>query len=202
MVSASKARQSVQIGGFALSECMFACWWDTVTYYVDQEVNKGCPLLASNIAFHKFDFNVAMSAFKVVRISCSCQTSELLWNMFQPDNNCMKPYNILLFSCVVVLGGICKHLVPITDRAQSHGLPISNKRWENSCDLCEYPTVWYSEYVNPYILTHNPWGRLKWPSASTRLTAHFIEAWCLLWWFASNEDSMDIWGSIPTAGHV
>ena len=88
------SRQSVQIGGYALPECMFACWWDTLAEYVDQEyvglVWSGvCGLVCwsvdqarcwqVSIAFHKFNFKVAMSAFKVVRISCSCQTSELLW---------------------------------------------------------------------------------------------------------------------------
>ena len=38
---------------------------------------------------------------------------------------------------------------------------ISNKRWEDSSDLCKYPQGWCSEYVNPYMPTHNPWRRLK-----------------------------------------
>ena len=36
------------------------------------------------------------------------------------------------------------------------------------------PQGWQSEYVNPYIPTQNPRGRLKWPYTITRLTAHFM----------------------------
>ena len=39
--------------------------------------------------------------------------------------------------------------------------------------------------------TYN-WGRLKWPSVITRLTAHSCVAWCLQWWCAKKEESMVI----------
>ena len=38
---------------------------------------------------------------------------------------------------------------------------------------------------------HKPWGRLKWPYAITRLTAHFMCS--LIWWFESLEKYGHIW---------
>ena len=49
------------------------------------------------------------------------------------------------------------------------------------------------KWENIHVPTHtNPWGRFKWASAITRLTPHFITAWCLIWRFASIDKSMDI----------
>ena len=120
-----------------------------------------------------------MSAFKVARILCSCQTSKLSRKDVSARQHTIV-WNHIIF---------CRfHLLQfrveftsiwwvITDGGSRISWTfISNKRWENSRDLCEYPQLWYSEYVNRYIATHNPWGRLKWPSASTRLTAHFIRS--------------------------
>ena len=52
-----------------------------------------------------------------------------------------------------------------------------------------YPGLWSSEYDKPYIPAQTRGRLIKWPSAITRLTAHFLN-WSLVWWFAGSDKSM------------